>query len=89
MGEQTRGRSVELGSLMPRRALKLISAVVKASTPKKVKGRVLVRRVAQGTLLAMTIVTARIDTEEVGEKKRLFDSGLIDRLRAPLTRYHE
>ncbi len=74
---------------MPRRAVKIISAAVKASVPKKVKGRVLARRVAQGTLLAMTIVTAQLDTVEVGEKKRLFDSGLIDRLRAPLTRHHE
>ena len=74
---------------MARHSAKIISVVAKASAPKKVKQRALVRRVAQGTLLAMTIVTARIDTEEIGEKKRLFDSGLIDRLRAPLTRYHE
>lgn len=76
---------------MPRRALKIISAVVKASTPKKTKGkrRTLVRRMAQGTLFAATLAVARVDTEEMSDKKRLFDVGLLDRLRAPITRHHE
>lgn len=76
---------------MPRRASKLFSAVVKAAAPKKikVKSRAMVRRVAQGTLLAVTIATTRFDNEELGEKKRLFDASLLDRLRAPITRYHE
>jgi hypothetical protein len=76
---------------MPRRAAKLISAVIQATTTKKVKAksRVIARRMAQGTLLAVTIATARFDTEEPVEKKRLFDAGLLDRLRVPITRYHE
>lgn len=74
---------------MPRRATKLFSAVVKASTPRKVKRRTVVRRVAQGTLLAVTIAAANFAVEEPVEKKRLFNVGLLDRLRAPVTRYHE
>ena len=76
---------------MPRRAAKIISAVVQASTPRKLKrkGRAIVRRMAQGTLLAVTLVAAQIDTEDMSQKKRLFSAGLLDRLRAPITRYHE
>jgi predicted SnoaL-like aldol condensation-catalyzing enzyme len=76
---------------MPRHAAKLFSAVVQGASPKKLKAksRRIVRRMAQGTLLAMTIATTRFDGEEPGEKKRLFSAGLLDRLRAPITRYHE
>ena len=76
---------------MPRRAVKLISAMVKASAPKKMKARkrALVRRMAQGTLLAVTLAATQLDIEESGQKWRLFDSGLLDRLHMPLTRYHE
>jgi hypothetical protein len=76
---------------MPRRASKLFSAVVKATSPKaiKAKSRVIVRRMAQGTLLAVTLAAASADLDEGSERKRLFDSGLLDRLRAPLTRYRE
>ena len=76
---------------MPRRAAKIISALAKSASAKKLKAksRTIVRRVAQGTLFAVTIATARLDVEELGEKKRLFDAGLLDRLRAPITRYHE
>ena len=76
---------------MPRRAAKLISAMVKASAPKKMKARkrALVRRMAQGTLLAVTLAATQLDVEESGQKWRLFDSGLLDRLHMPLTRYHE
>ena len=76
---------------MPRRVVKLISAAVKASTPKKLKGKkhAIARRVAQSTLLAMALAASQFDDEASAEKRRLFDSGLIDRLRMPLTRYHE
>jgi hypothetical protein len=76
---------------MPRRAVKLISAVVKASTPRKInaKKRALVRHMAQGTLLAVTLSAAQFDGEKLAEKRRLFDGGLLDRLSMPLTRYHE
>ena len=80
-----------MSARMPRRAAKLITSVVKASTPgkMKVKNRALVQRMAQGTLLAVTLAAARLDIEEPGQKRRLFDSGLLDRLSVPLTRYHE
>jgi hypothetical protein len=76
---------------MPRSASKLISAVVQATSPKaiKAKSRVIVRRMAHGTLLAVTLAAAHVDVDEVSERKRLFDSGLLDRLKAPLTRYRE
>lgn len=76
---------------MPRHASKIISAVVRGASPKKLKARSrrIVRRVAQGTLLAVTIATTRFDVEELGETKRLFSAGLLDRLRAPISRYHE
>ena len=82
-----------MSARMPRRAAKLIliSTAVQASTPRKirVKKRALVRHMAQGTLLAVTLAAARFDVEEPGQKRRLFDSGLLDRLSVPLTRYHE
>jgi len=76
---------------MPRRAAKIISAVRKAASPKKLaaKSRVMVRRVAQGTLLAVTLVSTQTDVEETTGKQRLFAAGLLDRLRAPLTRHNE
>ena len=63
--------------------------MVNASTPRKMKKRTLVRQMAQGALLAMTLAATRMDGEELTEKKRLFSSDVLDRLRAPLTRYHE
>lgn len=75
---------------MPRRVAKIISAVVKGAGPKKKQRAALARRVTQGTLLAMTIMTTQFDADESGEvRRRVFDAGLVDRLRAPLTRYHE
>lgn len=76
---------------MPRRVAKIISAVRRAASSKKIatKSRAIVRRVAQGTLLAVTLAATQADTEETPERKRLFDVGLVDRLRAPLTRIHE
>ncbi len=87
------GRGLDLDEFrMPRHAAKIIPAVVRASTPKKMRGRgrAIVRRVAQGTLLAaVTLAAAQIDTAGTSERKRLFSAGLLDRLRAPITRYHE
>lgn len=76
---------------MPRRAIKLLSAAVTAAVPKRMKGkrRALVRRMTQGTLLAITLAAARLDIEEQSDKRRLFDIGLVDRLRAPITRIRE
>ena len=76
---------------MPRRVVKIISAVRQAASSKKIatKSRAIVRRVAQGTLLAVTLAATQSDRSETLERKRLFDAGLVDRLRAPLTRIHE
>ena len=54
----------------------------------KKKGR-LVRRVARGALLAMSFSALQYFTEDSAETKRLFDSRVVDSLRAPLTHYHE
>ncbi len=39
-------------------------------------------------LLAVSLKAAQFSGEE-GLKQRMFDRGLLDRLKAPLTRYHE
>ena len=77
--------------LMPRRVAKSVSAAGKAatSTEMKAKKHGLLRRAAQGTLLAAVLATAQFDDEGFAEKRRLFDSTVLDRLRAPLTRYHD
>ena len=76
---------------MPRRVVKIISAVRRAAASKKIatKSRTIVRRVAQGTLLAVTLAATQSDSSETLERKRLFNVGVVDRLRAPLTRIHE
>ena len=55
----------------------------------KEKKRTLVRQMAQSTLLAAALAASQFDDEAFTEKRRLFDSSVIDRLRMPLTRYHE
>lgn len=47
-----------------------------------------VRRAAKSALLAAALAIAQAD-DETTSKWRLFDPGLLDRLRAPVTRYHE
>lgn len=54
----------------------------------KKKGR-LVRRVARGALLAVSFSALQYFSEDNAESKRLFDSRVVDNLRAPLTHYHE
>ena len=49
----------------------------------------LVRRVAHGALMAVSFTAMQFFMEDSAESKRLFDSRLVDSLRAPLTRYHE
>ena len=51
--------------------------------------RALVRRAASGTLLAASLAAAKLDAVELTEKWRIFSPHLVDRLQAPLTRYHE
>jgi hypothetical protein len=52
------------------------------------KGRV-VRELAQSTLLAAGLAAAQFGTPEIDTRFHLFDPTLLDRLRAPITRYHE
>jgi len=77
---------------MPRRVVKSvsISAAVKASTPKKtkLKKHTLMRRAAQGTLLAAALAASQCDDDSSTGKRRLFDR-VLDRLRMPITRYHD
>ena len=57
-----------------------------AQRPKK-KAKLL-RHVARGALLAVSLTAGQFGMEEKLEQ-RMFDRGLLDRLKAPLTRYHE
>jgi hypothetical protein len=74
---------------MPRLTTKLFCAKAKPTKAQAGKKRSLVRRVAPGALLAMTLATAQIDGEDATKHFRLFDPGLLDRLRAPLTRFRD
>ena len=49
----------------------------------------LVRGVAHGALFAVGFSAMQFFLEDGGDAKRLFDSRLVDSLRAPLTRYHD
>lgn len=49
----------------------------------------LVRRVTRGTLFAVGLTAVQFVSPEAGQKWELFDSGLVDSLHAPLTRFHE
>jgi hypothetical protein len=45
--------------------------------------------VARGALLAVSLSALQYFSEDTTESKRLFDSRMVDSLRAPLTHYHE
>ena len=47
------------------------------------------RRVARGALLAVSFSALRFFVEDTADSKRLFDRGMLDNLREPLTHYHE
>jgi hypothetical protein len=53
------------------------------------KGRRIVRALAQSTLLAAGIAVTHLGVAEMDSRFRLFDRTLVDRLHAPITRYHE
>ena len=46
------------------------------------------RRMTHGALLAMSLKAAQLAAEEASTF-RVFDRGLVDRLKSPLTRVHE
>jgi hypothetical protein len=54
-----------------------------------VKGRRIVRTLATSTLLAAGIAVSQLGAAEVDPRFQLFDRNLVDRLQAPITRYHE
>jgi hypothetical protein len=47
------------------------------------------RRVARGTLFAVTFTAAQLSEEASFFGGKLFDASLVDRLHTTLTRYHE
>lgn len=49
----------------------------------------LVRRVTRSALLAISLTAAQVGTDDDELAERMFDPHLLDRLKAPLTRYHE
>jgi hypothetical protein len=53
------------------------------------KGRRVVRKLAHATLLAAGIAVVRFTTPEMDPRFEMFDRTLLDRLEAPITRYHE
>jgi hypothetical protein len=48
-----------------------------------------VRTFAKSTLLAAGIAVTHLGVAEMDSRFKLFDGKLVDRLHAPITRYHE
>jgi hypothetical protein len=53
------------------------------------KGRRIVSTLARSTLLAAGFAMAQLGIPEIDSRFHLFDPTLLDRLHAPITRYHE
>jgi len=53
------------------------------------KGRRIARTLARGTLLAAGIAATHFSPPETDSKFHLFNPTLVDRLQAPITRYHD
>jgi len=53
------------------------------------KARRIARALAQSTLLAAGMAATQVGNPEMDARFQLFDPTLVDRLRAPITRYHE
>jgi hypothetical protein len=60
---------------------------VRVPAPKK-KAR-LARSLAQSTLLAAGLAVSHLSPPEMDTRFHLFSPHLVDRLQAPITRYHE
>ena len=54
-----------------------------------VRGRRLARRLAQGTILAAGIAATQFGIPEIDPRFDIFSRTLVDRLQAPISRYHE
>jgi hypothetical protein len=52
-------------------------------------GRRIVRKLAQGTLLAAGIAATQINIPEIDPRFPMFDRNLVDRLHEPVSRCHE
>jgi len=52
-------------------------------------GRRIVRTLAKSTLLAAGMAVTHLGVAEIDSRFKLFDRQLVDRLHAPITRYHE
>ena len=53
------------------------------------RGTRMVRTLARTTLFAAGIAATRIGSPEIEPGFQMFDPTLVDRLQAPITRYHE
>lgn len=53
------------------------------------KAKRIVSRLARSTLLAAGFAVAQLGIPEIDSRFHLFDPTLLDRLQAPITRYHE
>jgi hypothetical protein len=53
------------------------------------KGRRIVSALARSSLLAAGFAVAQLGIPEIDSRFHLFDPTLLDRLHAPITRYHE
>jgi hypothetical protein len=53
------------------------------------KGRRVVSALARSTLLAAGFAVAQLGIPEIDSRFHLFNPTLVDRLQAPITRYHE
>lgn len=61
-----------------------------AQRPEKSRSRsAVVRKITQGTLLALTLSSTQFGGDPGNPDWRVFDPGMVDRLQMPLTRYHE
>jgi hypothetical protein len=59
-------------------------------TPRRrASARRVVRRIAQGTILAAGLAISQFAIPEIDPRFHLFDRTLVDRLQSPITRYHE
>jgi hypothetical protein len=47
------------------------------------------RKLAQGTLMAAGLLAAQFSIPEIDARYHVFDRSLVDKLHAPITRYHE
>lgn len=49
----------------------------------------MVRKITQGTLLALSLSSTQFGGDPANPDWKVFDPNVMDRLQAPITRYHE